>query len=51
LRAILAQRKNELDVLVYVTSIFKEPRFENVKRDIEIFKEILDVPILLTGLK
>lgn len=50
LRAILAQKHNELDVLVYVASTFKEPKFQNVKRDIEIFKEILTVPILLAGL-
>jgi hypothetical protein len=50
LRAILAQKHDELDVLVYVTSTFKEPKFKNVKRDIEIFKEILNVSILLVGL-
>ncbi|MGA3192535.1 MAG: hypothetical protein ABSD73_08500 [Candidatus Bathyarchaeia archaeon] len=50
LRAILAQKHDELDVLVYVTSTFKGPKFENVKRDIEIFKEILTVPIVLVGL-
>ena len=49
LRAILAQKHGDLDVLVYVTSTFKEPKFQNVKRDIEIFKEILTVPILLVG--
>jgi len=50
LRAILGHKQNKLNVLVYVTSTFKEPRFENVRRDIEIFKGILDVPILLIGL-
>jgi len=50
LRAILAQKRGELDALVYVTSTFKEPRFRNVKRDIGIFKEILTMPILLVGL-
>jgi len=50
LRAILAQKRGSLDVLVYVTSTFKEPKFHNVKRDIEIFKEILTVPTLLVGL-
>jgi hypothetical protein len=50
LGAILAHRKNTLDVLIYVTSTFKEPRFEYAQRDIEISKEIWDVPILLTGL-
>ena len=50
LRAILAQKRGNLDVLVYVTSTYKEPKFHNVKRDIEIFKEILTFPILLVGL-
>jgi len=50
LRAILAQKRGELDVLVYVTSTSKEPKFRNVRRDVEIFKEILHVPILLVGL-
>jgi len=50
LRAILAYKRGDLDVLVYVTSTFKEPRFQNVKRDIEIFKEILTIPILLIGI-
>lgn len=50
LRAILAQKKGNLDVLIYITSTFKEPKFQNVKRDLEIFREILPVPILLIGL-
>ena len=50
LRAILAHKHGDLDVLVYVTSTLKEPRFQNVKRDIEIFKEILTIPILLMGI-
>jgi len=50
LRAILAQKRKELDVLVYVTSTLKEPRFQNVKRDIQVFDELLTIPILLIGL-
>ena len=50
LRAILTHRHGDLDVLIYVTSTFKEPKFHNVKRDIDIFSEILTVPILLAGL-
>jgi len=50
LRAILAHRRGDLDVLVYVTSTFKEPKFHNVRRDVEIFEELLDFPILLVGL-
>jgi hypothetical protein len=51
LRAMLAHKKGLVDALLYVNSMSKEPKFQNVKRDIEIFKEILDVPILLTGLE
>jgi len=51
LRAILAHKQGKIDALVYVTSMSKEPKFQNVKRDIEIFSEILDVPILLIGLE
>jgi len=50
LRAILAQKRGKLDALIYVTSTFKEPKFRNVKRDIEIFHETLTVPILLVDL-
>jgi hypothetical protein len=51
LRAVLAHKHGLVDALVYVTSMSKEPKFHNVKRDIEIFREILDVPILLIGLE
>jgi hypothetical protein len=50
LRAILAQNRGTLDVLVYVTSTIREPKFLNVKRDVEIFQHIVTVPILLVGL-
>jgi hypothetical protein len=50
LRAILARKHSDLDALIYITSTFKEPKFHNVKRDIEIFREILNFPILLFGL-
>jgi len=50
LRAILAHRRNDLDALVYVTSTSREPKFHNVRRDLEIFKEILDFPMLLCGI-
>jgi len=50
LRALLAHKHGDLDVLVYVTSTFNEPKFQNVKRDIEIFKDIMTIPILLVGL-
>ena len=51
LRAIQAYKQGRLEVLVYVTSTAKEPKYVNVLRDIEIFSEILDFPILLIGLE
>lgn len=50
LRAILAYKRGSLDALVYITQMTKDPKFENVKIDIEIFKPILEVPIFLIGL-
>jgi hypothetical protein len=50
LRAILAHKRGGLDALVYVTSTFREPKFHNVKRDIEVFRDLLEFPILLIGL-
>lgn len=50
LRALLAHKRGGLDALVYVTSTFKEPKFHNVKRDIEVFRDLLGFPILLIGL-
>jgi len=50
LRASLAKKHGDLDILVYITSTYKEPKFHNVKRDIGIFNDILTYPILLIGL-
>ena len=49
LRAMLAHKQGHLDVLVCVASIFREPKFQNVKKDIELFGKILNFPILLIG--
>ena len=51
LRAILAHNQKRLDALVYVVSMSSEPKFANVKRDMEIFRELMDFPILLIGLE
>jgi len=51
LRAILAHKMGHLDALVYITSTSREPKFHNVKRDLTIFKDILNFPILLIGLE
>jgi len=50
LRLILWKHENKVDAVVYITSTFKEPKFENVKRDLEIFRPIFDLPVLLIGL-
>ena len=51
LRAMLAHKRGELDALVYVTSTAKEPKYANVLRDLKVFSEMLDFPILLIGLE
>ena len=48
-RAIWAHSKGLLDVLVLIVPTYKEPRFENVRRDIEAFKEIIPYPVYLIG--
>lgn len=51
LRAILAQRRGTLDVLVEIVTTYKEPKFRNSKRDLKIFDEVMTFPVLLIGLK
>lgn len=51
LRLLLWNHENKVDAVVYITSTYKEPKFENVKRDLEIFRPIFDVPVLLIGLR
>lgn len=50
LRLLLWEHDKRVDAMVYIASTFKEPKFENVKRDLSIFDPILKVPILLIGL-
>jgi len=50
LRILLWEHEDKVDAMVYITSTFKEPKFENVKRDLDVFEPILKVPILLIGL-
>jgi cytochrome c-type biogenesis protein CcmH/NrfF len=50
LRLLLWEYENKVDAMVYLTSTSKEPKFKNVKRDLDIFKPILKVPLLLIGL-
>jgi len=52
LRAILANKYGELDVLVFIVDLMiSEPHFENVKRQIGIFSPILTFPIFLIGIE
>ena len=51
LRAILANKKGELDVLVFELDLnISKLQFENVKRQLEIFSSILKFPIYLIGI-
>ena len=50
LSILLWKYMDKVDALVHITTTFREPKFDNVKRDIEIFKSIIDVSILLIGL-
>lgn len=45
-----AYEKGKLDVLVFIVPTFKEPSFEQVKRDIAEFREIIPYPVYLVGI-
>ena len=44
-----AYAKGKLDVLVFIVPTYKEPKFEQVKRDLQDFQEIIPYPIYLIG--
>jgi hypothetical protein len=44
-----AYARGKLDVLVFIVPTFKEPKFEQVKRDLQEFKEIIPYPVYLIG--
>ena len=48
-RCLLAYTKNQLDVLVFIVPTYKEPKFEQVKRDLLEFKEVIPYPVYLVG--
>ena len=48
-RCLLAYAKNQLDVLVFIVPTYKEPKFEQVKRDLQEFKEVIPYPVYLVG--
>ena len=41
--------KGKLDVLVFIVPTYKEPKFEQVKRDLQEFQEIIPYPVYLIG--
>ena len=44
-----AYAKGKLDVLVFIVPTYKEPKFEQVKRDITEFKDAIPYPVYLVG--
>ena len=49
LRCQWAYARGKLDVLVFIVPTYKEPKFDQVKRDIQEFKEIIPYPVYLIG--
>jgi hypothetical protein len=41
--------RKKLDVLVFIVPTYKEPKFEQVKRDLQDFNEIIPYPVYLIG--
>jgi hypothetical protein len=41
--------KGKLDVLVFIVPTYEEPKFEQVKRDLQEFKEVITYPVYLVG--
>ena len=54
-RLLMWHQDNKLDVVIYITTMSKEPKFSNVMRDIEICRQkyphLLPFPIYLIGLE
>jgi len=48
-RCLWSYSKGQLDCLVLISPTYKEPRFENIKRDIEAFEDVIPYPIFLIG--
>jgi len=48
-RCLWANVKKQLDVLALIVPTYKEPKFEQVKRDIQEFKDIIPYPVYLIG--
>jgi hypothetical protein len=48
-RCLWAYANKQLDVLVFIVPTYKEPKFEQVKRDLQEFKKIIPYPVYLVG--
>jgi len=46
-----AYAKGKLDVVVLIVPSYKEPKFDQVKLDLQEFKEIIPYPIYLIGVE
>jgi hypothetical protein len=46
-----AYAKGKLDVLVFIVPTYKEPKFEQVKRDLQEFEDIIPYPVYLIGVE
>ena len=50
LRSQVLYNSKVVDVLVQITEVDREPKYDSMERDIELFKSVLSVPIYLIGL-
>jgi hypothetical protein len=48
-RCIWSFQEQQLEMLVFIVPSYKEPKFANVKRDIEAFKNAIPFPVYLLG--
>jgi len=48
-RCLLAYAEKQLDVLVFIVPTYKEPKFEQVQRDLQEFKDVIPYPVYLVG--
>jgi len=50
LRAQELYNRKRVEVLVQIVEVDREPKFSKMKRDITVFKSVLNIPIYLIGL-
>ena len=51
LRAQLLMVLGKIDVLVQIVETQRDPKFQSIKRDVEMFSPVITVPILLLGVE